>query len=705
MKNVSAEILRNHLRAGLDPRSIAIIGASENSNKVGGRPIKFLQEFGFKGKIYPINPARQEIQGIKSWNAIEDIDDPIDVAIVALAGEQAFQAIDRCAARGVKLAVVMTGGLTEADPIHGKQLERDMVARAHQYGMRIVGPNSQGLANFGTGAIASFSTMFVEIQPMDGPVAVVSQSGAMSVVPYGILRRRGIGIRHAHATGNDADVTVCELASLVAEDTDIKLLLLYLEGLPDPHQLARAAKEAHARNLPIIAVKGGRTSIGQAAAASHTGALATEDRVVDAFFEKHGILRARDMKEMLSGAELYLKGWKPQGKRIVIMSTSGASCVMASDTASENNLLLSEFTQDTQPLLRAALPSIANAINPIDITGAILSDSSIFGRTLQALQHDEGIDALLTSIPVSGAGYDVQLFAQEAFNWSITTGKPFIFASPQPEANQHFNDLGIPTFAFDTEAIQAFSRFVMHHELMRVHAKGKMDDSFQAMPAPLLVQDLRMLDEYESMKVIASAGVDVVKAYLCRSEEEAKSAFRDIRQSVVMKGCSEKIAHKSELGIVQLNIRDENHLSKAWKKIKDVFDVHQIEFQGVLMAPMVKGRRELMIGAHHDALFGPVVVIGDGGKYIEAMPDTQLMLPPFTENDVLIALGRLRIAPLLEGVRGEPPMDVSAFIKNVMTVQKLIQQGNIASLDINPILIDDRGQGVCAVDAVVFKPN
>jgi len=174
---------------------------------------------------------------------------------------------------------------------------------------------------------------------------------------------------------------------------------------------------------------------------------------------------------------------------------------------------------------------------------------------------------------------------------------------------------------------------------------------------------------------------------------------------VVMKGCSEKIAHKSELGIVQLNIQDENHLIKAWKKIKDAFDVYQIEFQGVLMAPMVKGRRELMIGAHHDALFGPVVVIGDGGKYIEAMPDTQLMLPPFTEKDVVIALGRLRIAPLLEGVRGEPPMDVSAFIKNVMAAQKLIQQGNIASLDINPILIGDRGEGVRAVDAVVFKQN
>ncbi len=209
-----------------------------------------------------------------------------------------------------------------------------MVGRARARGMRLVGPNSQGLANFGSGAVASFSTMFTEVEPMDGPVGIVSQSGAMSVIPYGLLRGRGIGVRHAHATGNDADVTVCELAAVVAEDPALKLLLLYLEGIPDPWHLAEAAQVARERGLPIVALKAGRTPAGQEAALSHTGALASEDRTVDAFLAEHGIRRARDMVDLVDSAQLYLKGWRPRGRRLVAISNSGAVCVLTADAAS-----------------------------------------------------------------------------------------------------------------------------------------------------------------------------------------------------------------------------------------------------------------------------------------------------------------------------------------------------------------------------------
>src|SRR5260370_33255697 len=281
----------SRLEAALDPKSVAIIGASENPNKVGGRPVHYLDKFGFKGRILPINRSRPEVQGSKCYKSLADVPAAPDMVIVAVAGDNAIGAVEDCAARGVKIAVVMASGFGEVDAVVGKAKERRMVEVARKAGMRIVGPNSQGLANFGTGAIASFSTMFMDMDRAEGHVALLSQSGALSTVPVGFLRQRGIGVRHTHATGNDADITVGELAVAVAEDPEGKLFPLYLASIPDTNYLQELAAVAIDRDLPIIALKSGRSEAGRQAAPSHTGALANADRGVDAFFEHHGIWR------------------------------------------------------------------------------------------------------------------------------------------------------------------------------------------------------------------------------------------------------------------------------------------------------------------------------------------------------------------------------------------------------------------------------
>ena len=234
-------VTRDALRLALAPRSIAVIGASDTAHKIGGRPLAYLARFGFAGVVYPINPTRDQVQGLRCFPSLQALPERPDIAIVALPGDAAVEAVDECAAAGVALCIVMSSGFGDVDAA-GKAREQAMAARARARGMRIVGPNSQGLANFGTGAVASFSTMFTEVAPADGPVGIISQSGAMSVIPYGLLRARGVGVRHSHATGNDCDVTVCELATVVAEDPGLKLLLLYLEGIPDPWHLAEAAR-------------------------------------------------------------------------------------------------------------------------------------------------------------------------------------------------------------------------------------------------------------------------------------------------------------------------------------------------------------------------------------------------------------------------------------------------------------------------------
>lgn len=689
------------LRAALDPASIAIVGASENPNKIGGRPIDYLKRFGFRGDVFPVNPKRSEVQGLRSVPRLADLDAAPEMAIVAIPGEDAIRALDECGEMGVKVAVLMSSGFGEMDPVGGKAQERLMAERARARGMRIIGPNTQGLANFGTGTIASFSSMFLEVEPKDGPVGIVSQSGAMSVVPWGLLRERGIGVRHAHATGNDADVTACELAMAVAADPAVKLLLLYLESIRDPHHLAEAARIARERGVPIVALKSGRTGAGQNAAKSHTGALANEDRVVSAFLEQHGIWRAQDNADLVEAAELYLKGARPSGRRIVVVSNSGATCVMGTDAAIAQGLGLAKLSDDTQTDLRAILPAFAATVNPIDITAALLSNSSLFGQILPVVARDPAADAVFIGIPVAGRAYDVEAFARDTAQFAQQTGKPVVVAAPQALVARAFEAHGIPVFTGETAAMRALHQFIAHHELME-HAAGR---GAKGEPVAQLTGETRLLDEAESLARLAASGIPVVPHRLCRSAEEAVEAARAFGGPVAVKGCSAGIAHKTELGLVHLGLGDDSAVAAAFRACEAGIAAAKAPFAGVIVAPMTKGRREFVLGAHRDPIFGPVVLVGDGGRYVEAMPDVRLLLPPFTREDVRDALRSLRIAPLIEGVRGEPPLALDPYLDAAVAIGGLMSEpgSRIDSIDANPILVGSRPEDCVALDAVIVE--
>jgi acyl-CoA synthetase (NDP forming) len=694
----------SRLRAALDPRSVAIIGASENPNKVGGRPVHYLKKFGFKGKIYPINPTRTEIQGERCYPSLRDLPEAPEMVIVAVAGDNAIAAVEDCAAFGVKIAVVMASGFGEVDAIAGKAKERRMVEAAHRAGMRIVGPNSQGLANFGTGAIASFSTMFMEFDRVEGHVAMLSQSGALSTVPVGFLNPRGIGVRHSHATGNDADITVGELAIAVAEDPEVKLMLLYLESIPDKKYLEELAAIALDRDLPIIALKSGRSEAGRQAAQSHTGALANEDRVVDAFFEHHGIWRAPDMRGLVEATELYLKGWKPRGRRLVAISNSGAVCVMTADAATTVGMPMAKLSDDTDRKLKGILPSFATTTNPIDLTAALLSNSRLFGDILPVIAEDPAADAFVIGVPVAGPGYDVAAFARDSAAFAAQTGKPLVVAATQPSVAVEFQAQGVSVFPTEVEAVAALHQFLAHRELMartieRRASRGKSEVLIST------AGETTTLNEADSLDLLGKRGIPVVPYRLCRSRAEAVAAFEAIGGPVVVKGCSADIAHKSELGLVKVGVRAREEAGEIYAVMEDIIRKHGARFDGVIVAAMASGRREIMIGAHRDPVFGPVVAIGDGGKYVEVFKDTTLLLPPFSTDDVREALDRLRIAPLFAGVRGEPPMDVEALCGAVVKIGELMRDASakVMSIDLNPVMLDSAGKGCVVVDAVVFQ--
>lgn len=697
---MTTETTTDALAAALAPRSIAIIGASDNRNKVGGRPVDYLQRFGYAGKVYPVNPARQTVQGLRCYPDLAAVPEAPDLAIVAVAGSAVADAVRACAARGVRTAIILSSGFGETGA-EGLAQQAEIAAVAARAGMRLVGPNSQGLANFGNGAVANFSTMFTQLPPQDGPVAIVSQSGATSAALYSLLRDRGIGVRYVLATGNEADVTVSDLALTVAADPAIRLIVLYTESVQDPATLARAAALARERGVPVIALKAGRTASGMAAAKSHTGALVNEDGVVDAFFQRHAIWRAADLASIVQVAELYLKGQRRPGRNLVVISNSGSSCVMCADSADELGLPLAQLAPDTRRAVGKALTSFATCDNPIDLTTALMGDSQVFGKVLESLTPDAAADLFLVSLPVAGEGYDLERIAQDTAAFEAATGKTVVVTATLASALAPFRRHGVVTFASERQALQALDQFTRHLALMA----GKQPAPHDVPAIDLPAGSVPFLNEADSLALLARAAVPVAAHRVCLSVEEAVAAWRELDTPVAVKACSEGLPHKSEYGLVFLNVDAEAELRTAFENCRLGMHRLGVPWEGVIVARMERGRREFAIGAKVDPVFGPVVMVGDGGKYIEAMPDFCLLVPPFDAAEVRAALQRLRVGPLFAGVRGEPPMDLEALSAVVVRVGALIAaaDGAIASVDLNPVIVRSAGEGVVVVDALIER--
>lgn len=673
------------LSALLSPRSVAIVGASDNIHKIGGRPIHYMQTMGYAGTIYPVNPQRETLQGLRAYPSLDALPEAPELAVIVVAGDAAVQAVADCARLGVGAAIVIASGFGEAGEA-GKRQQDEMVRIARERGLRIVGPNSQGLANFGNGTIASFSTMFIEIPPKDGPVAVVSQSGGTAALVYGLLRNQSIGVRHVHATGNQADVTVSELALAVAQDPDVRLLLLYLETLTDPEVLAEAAAVARSRGIPVVAVKSGRSQAGARAAASHTGAMANEDRAVDAFLARHGIWRVDDAHALARCAPLYLRGWQPAGRRLVVVSNSGASCVMATDTADTLGISMAPLSAATQAALAERLPGFAATANPVDVTAALLTNSGLFGDVLPVVGADPSADLFLLDIPVAGMGYDVPRFARDAARFADQAGKPIAVAAWQDAVVSEFRAANVPTFVHAADALAAFHQLTAHQQLLRDVATEP------AMPQIAQVDVTsasHTLSEAASLARLAQAGVPVVEHYLCQTADEAVAAWQRIGAPVAVKASSPSVPHKSEHGLVALNCNSREAIAEAFARQTQTLDSMQAPCEGVIVARMTRGQRECMVGAHWDPVFGAVLLVGDGGKYVEVVGDTAVLLAPASRAAIERAVRGLRMAPLLDGVRGEPPVDVAALYEVAAKVGELVHraQGAIRSVDLNPVML------------------
>lgn len=687
------------LLQALNPLSVAILGASDNPIKAGGRPIDYLRRHGFAGRILPVNPKRAEVQGLAAYPSLRALPEAPDAVVISLPGEDVAAAIDDCVAVGARLAVIYSSGFAELGE-EGRRQQADLVARARRApggGLRLFGPNCQGVANFATGAILNFSTMINENAPADGPVAIVSQSGAGAAILYGGLRRAGIGVRYMLSTGNEADVCAAEAVRAVVEDEGIRLVVLYIETLRQSAWLAEAARLAHARGVTILAVKAGRTRAGQATASSHTGALAAEDALADAFLRQHGIPRLADFRELIDYAPLFLSQPAPRGRRVVSISNSGATCVLSADAAEEYGLALEPFDAATLDGLSQALPPYVTPRNPIDMTTALLGRPQTFGDTLRALSGSGAADLVHVGFPIGGEGYDFADFAGQASRFAHDTGVPIAVSVNQDWVAQAFQAQGVPTFWSERAAMRGLA-------LLAEQAGGRQAQAPSAeasLPAP--ASRSLTLDEPSSLSELARAGLPVMRHLVCRNDDEVRAALQSLPLPLVAKGVSADLSHKSEHGLVRLNIREAGQALAALADFAATLGRLGAADGGLLLGAQHKADFELALGAHVDAEFGVVVMVGQGGVLVEALRDVQFLVAPFSARQALDALARLAIAPAFAAVRGMPAVELEAVAAMMVRLGDwmLAQGGRVQSVDANPVLVARGAQAPVVVDAVV----
>lgn len=683
----------------LAPRSVAVLGASDNPIKAGGRPIDYMQRHGYAGRIYPVNPKRAEIQGLAAYPDLAALPDSPDVVVISVAGTEAEQAIEQCIAVGAKGAVIYSSGFAELGEAGAAQQQR-LVARARAGGLRLFGPNTQGVANFATGAVLHFSTMINEEAPQDGPVAIVSQSGAGSSIVYGGLRRKGIGVRYMVATGNEADVTAAETLRAIAEDDAVRVMLLYVESLRDPDVLAQAARIAHARDVPILAVKAGRTRAGQLTASSHTGAMAGEDALADAFLRQHGILRVNDFRELSEYAQIFAGGQRPRGRKVVAISNSGATCVLAADAAESHGLDLCQFDTPGTAALRAVLPGYVSARNPIDMTTALLGQPQIYGQTLDAVAAQRQADMIFVGFPIGGEGYDFADFSAQTGRFASASGVPVAVSANQEWVAQAFRAQGVPVFDSERAAMQALALLGEYGERREAALAAPLPAGVSAQTAPA-----EALDEVRSLAELAAAGLPVVAHRLCHSADDVRRAVAELGAPVVAKGVSTDITHKSEHGLVKLNLSGEAAALAAFDEIDQILRRMEVRHGGVLLARQQRGAFELAVGAHIDPAYGPVVMVGQGGVLVEALQDVQFLVAPFTASQAREAIGRLRIAPAFAALRGMEAVDLDPLADMLVRLGDwmVAAGGTVHSVDANPVIVARGAVAPVLVDAVVIR--
>lgn len=686
------------------PQSVAVVGASSDPDRIGGRLLRFLIESGFAGAVYPVNRSgAAEIQGLPAFASVSAIPGSIDQAVIVVPEAGVEAALRDSIAKGVRCVLVLTSGFAEIGP-EGRAQQDRLAAMCRAAGVRMLGPNSLGLLNVDTRYFATFSTVLYGLQPKPGTISLATQSGAFGSCAYGMATQRGLGLSKIIATGNEADIDVAECIDYLAEDPQTQVICAAIESCRDGNRLRAALLKAAAAGKPVLVMKVGRTEAGAAAATTHTGALAGNDAIFDTVFAECGAWRPQSIEEMLDIAYFCtVTGRLPDDAGIGVVTGSGGIGVLMADHASEQGLTLPPLHDDGVAATRALLP-FAVAANPLDMTAQVTSVPDGIPRTIEImLSH---VDCGTVIAYLAHMGLAPKRFEATRDRLAELRGQHpgkgiVLVMLSVAEANEGLEAVGIPVFADPSRAVLA------------VAAAARMADRrrhlWQAAPAPAAPAPADrdplgdVATEVAAKRVLAAAGIPSLPERLCATADEAVAVAEVMGFPVVAKIASPDIQHKTEIGGVILRIEDAEGLRQAFATLlsRAADRAPRARLQGVLVTPMAGSGIETILGVHVDPTFGPMIMYGAGGTAVELYRDVAFASAPVSSGQARRLLDRVRSTALLRGWRGAPAADEAALVDAICSLSAFAMRHAeaIDSVDINPLLV--RRQGVVCLDAVI----
>ncbi len=668
---------------------------------------------GFQGVAYPVNPSSKSVSGVRCYPDVASLPEPVDLGIVivpAAAVAETVEALGKVGARGV---VIVSAGFREVGPA-GAALEAEVVARARAYGMSLVGPNCFGV--FSTDPAVSLNATFSERLPPRGHIAFVSQSGALGqgILQYGVTQR--IGFSKFVSVGNRAGVDENDLLAALARDPETRAILLYVESLADGRRFLDVAREA-TEAKPVLVVKSGRTPEGERAALSHTGSLAQSgrDQLYDALFAQSGVERVATIGDLFRAAKIFASGLAINGPRLVVLTNSGGPGIVAADAAVRHGLALPPLPVAVHDQLAQRLPRIASVANPIDMTADVGADD--YRGVLETVAAASEVDGILVIATPTGT-MTGESVARAIASARTTTPKPIVaclFGVTDLSQDVTFlEEHGIPTYTFPEEAVEGLGSLARYHA-WRSRPRTEVRQFDVDRPAARTAIDraraagVTVLPEYAARQLLAAYGIRFPESALATTVDEARAAARRIGYPVVLKVASPDIAHKTDVGGVAVGLADDAALAAAWARLDRSVRTRapRARVAGYEVEAQVSGGKEVLLGVQRDPRFGPIIVFGLGGIYVEVLRDVTFRLAPLRTASARNMIESVRAFPLLRGVRGEPPSDLAALAEAIERVSQLaVELPEVVELDLNPLVVRSDGDGVVAVDArVVLGPS
>ncbi|MEK6645458.1 MAG: acetate--CoA ligase alpha subunit [Candidatus Firestonebacteria bacterium] len=692
-----------------NPKSVAIIGASHDEEKVGGVILKNIIQYGFKGKIFPVNPKYKELKKYKCYSSISDIPEDIDLAIFIIPAKFIPKILEECGQKGVQHSLIISAGFKEIGP-EGIKLEQEILKIAKSFDMRIWGPNCLGLID----TTSNFNASFAGLMPIKGEIALISQSGALCTAILDWSINQGIGFSKVISMGNKADLNESDFLEAVAQDSNTKVIICYLENVVNGKRFIEVATRV-SKFKPIVAIKAGVTQAGARAASSHTGSLAGSRIAYETVFKKCGILSVNSVEELFDIASAFVKTPIPNGRKIAILTNAGGVGILTADAIEKSGLYLAELSSETLESLQDFLPPASNFYNPVDILGDAQSDR--YEKSLDILLQDKNVNGAIVCFTPQAMS-DVEVIAQKINltqkKYNKTVLGCFMGENSVSKGIKILRDNNVPNYSFPERAVNTFLALSKRFEWLNLPEDKSVVFSVDKDKVEHIINESLSSQKYylggiDAKEIMLAYNIKMPEGGLAKSSDEAVLIAEKIGYPVVMKIVSPEIKHKTDVGGVKTGI-------KSADEIIDIFDLMlyrvkkyypEAEITGISVEQQIISGREVILGMNVDPQFGPLIMFGLGGIYVEVLKDVSFRVPPISLRDVKEMVAEIKTFELLLGARGEKLSDLEAIYENIFKLAQLaLDFPQIIEMDINPLKVGYVGKGAVALDVrLTLKAN